>query len=336
MKGHRFLVLDGMRGIAAAAVLWWHAGYGFSFPYYPPHGYLAVDFFFALSGFVLAHAYAEAIAAGMSFRAFARRRLTRLYPMIFAGGVLGALAFNPGWSGSGAKLFWFDASTFLLLPFGLAFQAASFPVNIPVWSLFFEFCSSAVFWVASRRRGGEAAKAVIFWAASAAVLAGIAHLAGGLRDVGVSSTIAFLAGFPRVAVSFTAGVLIYRHRLHEHVARLPDVCAALGLAALLAVPACGWWYDMLCVVVLFPLLLCLGAQARETAGLHPFWYWAGALSYPLYVIHEPVLRAVFRLHGGALPAMALAIALAWALLRWYDEPVRRWLARRGKPAPQQG
>lgn len=64
MKGQRFLVLDGLRGIAAAAVLWWHAGYGFAFPYYPRHGYLAVDFFFGLSGFVLAHAYAEATRQG--------------------------------------------------------------------------------------------------------------------------------------------------------------------------------------------------------------------------------------------------------------------------------
>jgi peptidoglycan/LPS O-acetylase OafA/YrhL len=133
-----------------------------------------------------------------------------------------------------------------------------------------------------------------------------------------------------VAVSFTVGVLIYRHRLHERLPRLPDFCAALALAALLAAPDCGWWYDMICVIAVFPLLLGLGAQARETAALQRLWYWAGALSYPLYVIHEPVLRAVFRLQGGALAGMGLAVALAWLLLRLYDEPLRRRL--RGRAA----
>lgn len=326
MTGQRFAVLDGMRGIAALAVLWWHAGYGFGAADYPRHGYLAVDFFFGLSGFVLAHAYARAIADGLGFWDFARRRLVRLYPMILAGGVLGAVAFCPGWDGGAAKLFWFNASSFLLLPFGLAFGAGSFPVNIPIWSLFFEFCANAVFWVAYRRQG-RAARGVVLWAVAVVLLGAIAHLAGGLRNVGVSSVVAFLAGFPRVAVSFTAGVLIYRHGLHERLPRLPDVCAALALAGLLAVPDCGWWYDMMCVVAVFPLLLCLGAQARETKALHPLWYGAGALSYPLYVIHEPVLRAVYRLQGGALAAMGLAVLLAWALLRFYDAPVRRWLGR---------
>lgn len=324
MKAQRFLVLDGMRGIAALAVLWSHAGFGFGH-YYPPHGYLAVDFFFALSGFVLAHAYAARIAAGLSFRAFARLRLIRLYPMIFAGGIIGVLAFNPGWARGGAELFWFDATAFLLLPLGLAFHAAPFPVNVPIWSLFFELCANAAYWAAARRPG-DAARGVIFIAAMAGLLGGIAYVAGGLRDVGMASAISFLAGFPRVAVSFALGVLIFRYRLHERLPRMPDICPALALAAALAMPACGWWYDMGCVLAVFPLLLCLGAQARESIALHRLWYWGGALSYPLYVIHEPLLRAAFRLHLPYGLALAAPVAAAWVLLRWYDTPVRRRLA----------
>ena len=337
MKPQRFLVLDGMRGIAAFAVLWWHAGFGFGQRFYPGHGYLAVDFFFALSGFVLAHAYAARIEAGLGFGEFARLRLMRLYPMIFAGGLLGALAFDPGWSGSAAQLAWIDAATFLLLPLGFVVHQVSFPVNIPVWSLFFELCANAVFWAAARRPGLDAMRALSFVAASAVLLGCIAYLAGGLRNVGVSSLIAFLAGFPRVAVSFTLGVFIFRHHLHERLPPVPDFVVALALATLLAMPVGGWWYDMLCVLVAFPLLLGLGAQARETRKLHLLWYWCGALSYPVYAIHEPVLRAVFRLHGDGLAAMALAVAGAWALLRWYDVPLGRRLGRsggwRGAPAP---
>jgi peptidoglycan/LPS O-acetylase OafA/YrhL len=336
MKSQRFLVLDGMRGIAAFAVLWLHAGLGFASPFYPRHGYLAVDFFFALSGFVVAHAYEARIAAGLSFTGFAGIRLIRLYPMIFAGAVLGALAFNPGWSGTNITLAWLDASIFLVLPFGLLFHLSAFPVNSPVWSLFFEFCANAVYFFTARRPGRDAARTVILIAASAVVLAAVAHLVGGLSAVGFSSVASFLAGFPRVAVSFAIGVLIFRYRLHEHLPRVADFFPALALAALLAVPDCGWWYDMLCVLVAFPLLLCLGARASETPQLQGFWYWGGALSYPLYVIHEPALRAVFWLHGGGLAAVAVAVVLSWALLLCYDEPLRRRLGRRAAPAPSQG
>ncbi len=328
MKPQRFLVLDGMRGIAAFAVLWMHAGFGFGAAFYPRHGYLAVDFFFALSGFVLAHAYGSRIFEGLSFTAFARIRLIRLYPLIFLGAVLGALAFDPGWPGSSAELFWLNSSIFLILPFGLLFHLSAFPVNTPVWSLFFEFVANAVYFFNARRDKHKALKALVFLMASGLVLAAITHLAGSLRNVGVASFSAFLAGIPRVAFSFGLGVLMHRYALTAQLPRLPDYAVALALAALLAVPTYGWWFDILCVLLGFPLLLGLGAQARITPGLSRFWYWSGALSYPLYIIHEPVLRAAYRLHMDDRAAMLLAIILAWAALCWFDVPLRATLARR--------
>jgi peptidoglycan/LPS O-acetylase OafA/YrhL len=328
MKGHRFLVLDGMRGIAAFAVLWGHAAFGLGAPWHPVHAYLAVDFFFALSGFVIAYAYESRIAAGFGFQAFARQRLIRLYPLIFAGAVLGALAFDPGFTGRGTELFWLDASAFLLLPFGLMLGMPAFPVNMPVWSLFFELCANAAYWVQARGRQ-DFAKSFIFLAAGIFVLGVLAHMAGGLVDIGSSSLPSFLSGFPRVAVSYTIGVLMFRTRLHERLPPMPDFCPALALAALLAVPACGWWFDMACVLFFFPVLLAAGAQARETPGLRTFWWLGGALSYPVYVLHEPVLRATFRLHGDCLTGIMLAVAVSAVLLFLYDEPLRRYLARHG-------
>jgi len=330
MKAQRFLVLDGMRGIAAFAVLWGHAGYGFGSDFYPHHADLAVDFFFCLSGFVVAHAYAARIAAGLGFWGFARLRLIRLYPMIFAGGLLGALAYDPGWGGSLVELGWSNAATFLVLPFGLAFNNTPFPANGPVWSLFFEFCANAVYWCAARRPSNGLLGPVLCIAAAAALLGIAAHRYGDLSNIGASPGWIFIFGFPRVAVSFGLGVLIFRTRLHERLPHIPDFCVALALAAVLALPHCHWWYDLGCVLLVFPLLLCLGAQARETPRLHRLWYWCGALSYPVYVIHQPVLRAMFRLHGNGFAAVVLTVAVAWALLRWYDEPLRRrWTRRRG-------
>ncbi len=333
MTPHRFLVLDGMRGIAAFAVLWVHAGYGFGTAFYPRHGYLAVDFFFALSGFVVAHAYEARIASGLGFGAFARVRLIRLYPMLFAGAVLGALAYDPGWRAGGGTLALLNVSVFLVLPLGLLLDMSAFPVNTPIWSLFFELAANAAYWATARRPRRDVAKALIFLVATGVVLAVIAAMVGGLRAVGVASPWAFLAGIPRTGFSYAVGVLMFRYRLHERAPQVPDFIVALALAVLLAVPACGWWYDMVCVLLAFPLLLALGAQAWEMPGLNAVWGWCGALSYPVYVIHEPLLRAVYRLHGPYLLSMVLAIAAAWALLRWYDEPLRRSLARRRAPAP---
>ena len=333
MKGQRFLVLDGLRGIAAFAVLWGHAGYGFGSSFYPHHAHLAVDFFFCLSGFVVAHAYAARIAAGLGFWGFAKRRLIRLYPMIFAGALLGALAFDPGWQDSLPQLVWLDAAIFCVLPIGLAFHTVPFLVDGPVWSLFFEFAANIFYWCAARRPVGGALAMLLFIAVAAILLGLAARDAGGLANIGASPGLVFVSGFPRIAVSFTLGVLIFRYRLHQYLPHLPDIFVAVALAALLAMPPCPWWYELGCVLIGFPLLLCLGAEARETPKLHKFWYWCGALSYPVYVIHQPVLRAVYRLHGNGIEGAALVLVLAWLLLRWYDEPLRRRLTQGRAPVP---
>ncbi|MBB5373512.1 acyltransferase family protein [Acidocella aromatica] len=332
MSVHRFRVLDGMRGIAAFTVMDRHAGVGFGIPVCAEHGYLAVDFFFMLSGFVLAYAYERQIAGGMSFGTFARLRFVRLYPMIFAAGVLGAVCFSPGWPGKTAELAVLNTADFVLLPLGLLFHLATFPVNIPLWSLFFECCANGVYFSAARLPEREVTKAVVYLAATGLILAVIAHWATQLGAVGVNSGVAFLAGFPRVAFSFGAGVLMFRFSVHRRFPAVPDYVPAGVLTLLLVMPACGWWYDVLCVLLVFPVLLGLGSQAVESHGLSRFWLLCGALSYPVYVVHEPVLRGVFRLAGAGSAqgywAMTLAVALAYALLRWYDEPVRAALAAR--------
>src|SRR4051812_33009270 len=90
-KDH-FIALDGLRGVAALVVIvmhrgrWWYPQGGFL-----GHGYLAVDFFFLLSGFVIAFAYDSRLSAGMSAWRFMGLRLIRLYPLILLGMLLGAL-----------------------------------------------------------------------------------------------------------------------------------------------------------------------------------------------------------------------------------------------------
>ncbi|MGE0829924.1 MAG: acyltransferase family protein, partial [Hyphomonadaceae bacterium] len=159
MEKERFLALDGLRGIAAVAVLLRHFGSAAG-PVRLPESYLAVDLFFLLSGFVLAHAYEQRLRAGMSFWDFLKARFIRLYPLYFLGTAIGA-----------AGAFWLASRNWghaefgeMLgsLSFNLAFLPSAFhehnpfPYNGPAWSLFYEMLASVIFALAAPLMGPRA------------------------------------------------------------------------------------------------------------------------------------------------------------------------------------
>ena len=89
-------LLDGLRGVAALVVIWYHVFEGFAtspFDQRFNHGYMAVDFFFILSGFVVGYAYDDRWGRTLNIRNFFKRRLIRLHPMVVLGVVLGAITF---------------------------------------------------------------------------------------------------------------------------------------------------------------------------------------------------------------------------------------------------
>lgn len=96
-----YVVLDGLRGVAALVVLGFHVFEAFAtspFDQKFNHGYLAVDFFFMLSGFVIGYAYdarwrGNGNPGGMTTADFFKRRLVRLHPMICVGALLGIVSF---------------------------------------------------------------------------------------------------------------------------------------------------------------------------------------------------------------------------------------------------
>jgi len=142
----RFGTLDGLRGVAAIVVVLFHAIFG---AWVPRFGYLAVDLFFILSGFVLSHAYDKRFVAGMSVAEFLSLRVVRLYPLYLLGLVLGlcVVRINPSIMDAPAAgvLLNFVLNLFDLpgmeIP-GTLYREL-FPLNVPLWSLFFEF------WVAN-------------------------------------------------------------------------------------------------------------------------------------------------------------------------------------------
>ncbi len=340
----RFVVLDGMRGLAALAVITDHVHSGFLTALLPGR-YLAVDFFFVLSGFVLAHVYAERLKSGMSMWAFMRVRVVRLYPLYLvgalAGAVLAALYALKGWgTWSPAQVASSLAFALFMLPCPPAaslWPNAPFPLNGPSWSLFVELVINVVFALAARWL--TPTLCLVFMAVGGVLLVPTAFGFGQLDGGFAWSN--FVAGFPRVTFAFFAGVWIYQTRLHERVPILPAWAGYLALLAVFMIPARGAAravVDLAAALVLFPALVTFCANAQARGGLLKVSAAVGALSYGVYVLHVPLwgwLQLVIARLGLSLPGLvnvalvaAVALAAAAALNIVYDTPLRRRFSRR--------
>jgi peptidoglycan/LPS O-acetylase OafA/YrhL len=347
---HRFVTLDGMRGVAALAVLCFHAGGGLE-----QHAYSAVDFFFMLSGFVLVHAYGAKLKDAKDGARFMVLRLVRLYPLYFVGGLLGLLVawFLPAEPFRG----WNDAVWMSAILHGIAMlpmpgvEPGIFPLNQPAWSLFMEMAVNIVFALGLwRPRYALIAAALSF----PALLWGL-HLysAGG----GYNSQ-NWVWGFARVGFSFFAGVLLYhvwRRYLSGHVLAIspvflivalvlayqwdPDFVAS-PLRALLGYP--NMLLTLFIMMLVHPVILMASALDSRRHMLSPLMAWFGDISYGLYIIHYPIMTVTLNLMEPALRdnpfgpkpwaailvAGPLSLAVAHVLTYHADMPLRRWLLGR--------
>lgn len=354
MKRH-FEILDGLRGTAALLVVLFHLLDGL-LPYASNplrHAYLAVDFFFLLSGFVIGYAYDDRWP-GLTLSAFLRARLIRLHPLVLLAVGLGALGYwlDPFVGASqqvgGLRMALMLGCGALLLPTppsGIPGGFLTHPLNSPCWSLLQEYLANVAYALVGWRLGRRALMAAVAVAALALVATALKH---GSLDGGWAWHSFWMAPV-RVAFPFAAGLLL--HRLGAHI-RVPG--AYLGLSALLvlvfAAPAFAMpaYYHLFCVVVVFPLIVAMGAGATSAGRLSALCKFSGRLSYPLYLVHFP-FTAIFAHWVSAthpplgqlvlvmVALIAFLLVLAWAALRFYDEPLRAWLsarARRPLLAPQ--
>lgn len=325
-----FHTLDAMRGVAAFAVVCFHLRPGWF-----PSAYLAVDLFFVLSGFVLAHAYDERFAAGLHWRQFFVGRLVRLWPLYALGVVLSIIV----------QLSLPNATVPLLqdAPLQLAFipapgsgRAPLYPLNIPAWTLLFELLINLVWAVAWR--------VLHSWRLVGAIaVAGIALLltiiTTGSADAGSFWNTA-IGGLPRVAFSFLVGVGLCRWR--PPLLRR-DAWIALGLVALVAAVllvgvtgAARPLYDAAVVLILSPAIVLAGSFLEPSVGLVALFRFLGLMSYPIYAVHDPLvplfgeiakrLRLPFAVEHIAFLGCAMPLALALALT--YDPWTRRLLSPR--------
>lgn len=354
-----FVILDGLRGVAALMVLVFHV-FDVCSSNLIPHGYLAVDLFFVLSGFVIGYAYDDRWQQGLGVGRFFRRRLIRLHPMVLVGGLLGGLVFlmqgRTMWDGTEISIGWSALSIvcgMLLLPTlpGSSIEVRGFgeyfPLNGPFWSLFYEYIGNVLYALLLRHLSNRMLAVV-------AALSGgcVLHLclAEGYLGLGWSAAdCGWWYGFVRMLFPYCVGMLMARTFKPVLVRHALLWCSMLILAAGFAPAFSAPWanglYDFLCAALLFPAIVWLAASQNcaDERRLR-LCRTLGDISYPLYAIHYPLMHILFGCLGfnGELidPCLvanewplALAIVvgsplLAWLLFKFYDKPLREWLSTR--------
>jgi peptidoglycan/LPS O-acetylase OafA/YrhL len=333
-----FIGLDGLRGVASFAVVFFHGTLFIENAGYTPYAAsLAVDFFFLLSGFVVAHAYDARLERAMTGRQFMTIRIIRLYPMLFVGTAVGGLLFVMAQfqkhDVNHYVILLIAIGSFALIPVGLAASGVAYPVNAAMWSMFFEFAVNALYSSRFGRLGNR--NLAIFVAISGFALIPMAIWGGPYDRIGFASPTSFLLGFVRATYPFWAGVLLFRVVPLHVMPKLPIVIIGAALTSLLLAPVNSPTYNLLLVLAVFPAIVALGASAAVGNRLRHACSWLGRLSYPLYLIHIPVFRianrAADRIHvspwalivGGSI----LSVIAADVLLVAFDEPVRKWLSQ---------
>ena len=334
-----FPALDGLRGFAAVAVVIYHIGIWFDADYLAANGALAVDFFFCLSGFVLAFAYGQRLQTTMTAGIFMRMRTIRLMPMVILGVLIGgayvllrALIGHAPVDYAGfvlALILGMLCLPYLYAPANLG--DGVFPLNFPQYTLFLELVVNA-FWAATRRF--HSIKLSVAITVGSFVLLCFTGIGGFATDT-------FLAGFPRVFASFYLGVLVFEvHRRIPANIRLDGLfyAGALLMAVLFFYPHhLSFASALFWIAVITPVIVLSGARTTLDDRYADIALLGGKLSFPLYALHYPViewLNGTYQIVVGARHPIAesviflLAIPLLLILLmRFYDEPLRRWLTR---------
>jgi len=358
-------LLDGLRGVAALLVIWYHVFEGFATSPIDQrfnHGYLAVDFFFILSGFVIGYAYDDRWKTSMTIKDFIKRRLIRLHPMVVMGAVLGAITFYiqgcEKWDGTQVSISMLMLAMLLNLFLIPAIPGSGhevrgngemYPLNGPSWSLFFEYIGNLLYALFIRRMSTKALTVLVIFAGIGLASFAISNLSG-FGHLGVGWSLLdynLLGGFLRLLFSFSIGLLMSRVFKPVHIRGAFWICS-LTIAVLLSVPHIGgtealWMngiYDSVCSIIIFPILVYLGASGKTTdKGTSRICKFLGDISYPLYIVHYPFMYLFYAWVWGekltfsqtwpvALGLFFGNILLAYLCLKLYDEPVRKWLSKR--------
>ncbi|GGF12233.1 acyltransferase family protein [Hymenobacter cavernae] len=353
-----YAILDGLRGVAALTVVAFHLCEAHATSHLDQvinHGYLAVDFFFLLSGFVIGYAYDDRWTR-MTLKDFVKVRLIRLQPMVVLGMIIGGVFFYfqasslwptisqvPVW-----KMLLVMIIGFTLLPVPVSMDIRGWhemhPLDGPAWSLFFEYIANLLYALGVRKFSNTALAVLVFLAGAALLHFTVTSPAGDVIGGWSLEPAQLRIGFTRLMFPFFAGLLLSRVANLGRVQNAFLWCSLL-LLLVLAFPRVGgaehvWLnglYDSLSIILVFPLIVWLGASGQIFGkGAARLCTFLGDISYPIYITHYPLIytytawvsarkHAVGQDFPLALLTFVASILLAYACLKFYDEPVRRWL-----------
>jgi peptidoglycan/LPS O-acetylase OafA/YrhL len=347
---HAFVAMDSLRGLAAFMVVIYH--YKGFFGFGVPHAYLAVDFFYMLSGFVMAHAYQKRLDTGLSSTSFMKSRLIRLYPLYLAGLLLAVVfVFLNRKFGRGTALessLSLPALTALALLFVPVVNshpnppiASNFPLNPPSWSLFDELVANLFHVLVLRRRS-------VYFLVICILITGSLHgfliLTHGTSNFGWNQSEVFL-GLPRVLFAYLIGCLLQRVHAHRDCSPLRRwfPLAAVTLVAIMFIPVREGadLVSIFLITFLMPLILLSSAEYRPKGVIETISTALGSASYAAYVLHAPlgsVFAQIYKraMHHnietqapfGGIAFLITVAAVSLLLTRYYDIPVRAWINKR--------
>ena len=330
-----YVALDALRGAAALSVLFFHLGHWLAEPWFAANARLAVDFFFCLSGYVLAMAYGRRLDAGMGTAGFMRVRLIRLMPVIAIGTLISTayLAFRIAllhYSASPTEL----AGAALLGLFCLPYFNASaeiggpevFPLNGPQYTLFLELAVNWL-WAATRRWEGLGL-AVTLTCAGYAVMIALG------TDIGGDTSQNFWLGLPRVLGAYYSGVAICR--MQRRYPALQRSGLGLLFAPLAIISALLFYWPQP-----LPKMIGIGwrfliAPLRVLSGSSVRLARIYALHYPIFVWVNGGYQLLLRRRDFSVLcclATAAVVIGSWLALRLLDTPIRSWLMQKVRSSP---
>lgn len=359
-------LLDGLRGVAAIMVLWYHIFEGYAFAEGRGidtfnHGYLAVDFFFILSGFVISYAYDDRWHSSMTLGGFFKRRLIRLHPMLVMGAIIGCITFCiqgcVKWDGSSTATWQIILALVLSMLFIPAYPGAAhevrgngemFPLNGPSWSLFFEYIGNIIYALFIRRLSNRLLALFVAVTGVLFTIYAIFNISG-YENIGVGWTldnVNFFGGTLRMLFPFSLGMLLSRNFKPVKIRGIFWL-SSVALFLLFSVPfipsvnnlCINGIYEIFCISVVFPLIVWLGASGSTSDKYSTkVCGFLGNISYPLYITHYPIMYLFYawlidnKLYtfGNtwhvAIGVILFNILMAYACLKLYDEPIRKKLA----------